>query len=81
MKSVPYRTEVVNGHKFEWVSTLFRSSVGNDYFRDEHRLDGKRVSRRAFYTALQGTRAAAPYRGLGFPSSGSSDFDCHWILR
>lgn len=40
--TTPYRTEVVNGHTFEWLSSLFHSSK-SDFMRGEHRLDGNQV--------------------------------------
>lgn len=56
---VTYRTEIVNGHTFEWRLYYFTSSTGGDYSRDCYRLDGKRVSARVFYERLWDARAAA----------------------
>ncbi len=52
-----YQTETVNGRTFEWQTTDYTSPTGGDYTRSGYKLDGKRVSWRAFYDALRDAKA------------------------
>ncbi len=53
-----YKTEIVNGHTFEWQNTEYTSPTGGDHTRQGYKMDGKRVSATMFYKALSAARGA-----------------------